>query len=87
MALVIYVLITIAHLRMANETKASKLMLYLALIATSLAVLLCAWYTVLTAPQTFAILIGVIVLAWVVEAIWHRVAKRRLAAAPSEPKS
>lgn len=77
-ALVIYVLITIAHLRMVNETKASKAMLWLALITTTLAVLLFAWYTLITAPQTFAILIVTIILAWVVEAIWRAISKRQL---------
>jgi hypothetical protein len=77
-ALVIYVLITIAHLRMVNETKASRPILYLALIATSLAILLFAWYTLLTSPQTFAILVATIILAWVIEAVWQRISKRRL---------
>jgi amino acid transporter len=77
-ALVIYVLITIAHLRMADETKASRPILYLALVATSLAILLFAWYTLLTAPKTFAILVATIILAWVVEAIWRWMSKRQL---------
>ncbi len=77
-ALVIFVLITIAHLRMANETGASRAMLYLALVTTSLAILLFAWYTLITAPQTFAILIATIILAWVVEAVWRAISKREL---------
>jgi hypothetical protein len=40
--LAIFVLVTIAHIRMAEETKASREILYLALIATSLAILLLA---------------------------------------------
>jgi amino acid transporter len=79
-ALAIFVLITIAHLRMTDETKASRLVLYLALIATSLAILLFCWYTLLTAPQTFAILVGTIILAWVVEAIWRWYSKREVEA-------
>ena len=77
-ALAIYVLITIAHLRMAKETGASRAMLVLALITTSVAILLFAWYTLKTAPQTFAILVATIVLAWVVEAIWRSISKRQL---------
>jgi amino acid transporter len=77
-ALAIFALVTIAHLRMADETKASKPILYLALVATSLAILLFAWYTLLTAPQTFAILVVTIILAWVVEAIWRRISKREV---------
>jgi amino acid transporter len=79
-ALAIFALVTIAHLRMADETKASKPVLYLALFATSLAILLFAWYTLLTAPQTFAILVGTIILAWVVEAIWRWISKREVVA-------
>ena len=79
-ALAIFVLITIAHLRMTNETKASRAVLYLALIATSLAILLFCWYTLITAPQTFAILVATIILAWVVEAVWRSISKREVAA-------
>ena len=77
-ALAIYVLITIAHLRMAKDTGASKAVLILALLTTSVAILLFAWYTLKTAPQTFAILVATIVLAWVVEAVWRAVSKRQL---------
>jgi amino acid transporter len=77
-ALAIFALVTIAHLRMTDETKASKPVLYLALIATSLAILLFCWYTFKTAPQTFAILVATIVLAWVVEAVWRSISKREV---------
>jgi amino acid transporter len=79
-ALAIYVLVTIAHLRMTKETGASKVMLILALFMTSLAILLFAWYTLLTSPQTFAILVGTIILAWLVEAIWRWYSKREVEA-------
>jgi len=77
-ALSIFALMTIAHLRMAKETGASKVMLVLAFITTSLAILLFAWYTWLTSPQTFAILVATIILAWVVEAIWRWISKREV---------
>jgi len=77
-ALAIFVLITIAHLRMAKDTGASKFVLVLALIATTLAILLFCWNTLLTAPTTFVILIGTIILAWVVEAIWRAISKREV---------
>jgi amino acid transporter len=76
-SLAIFVLLTIAHLRLADETKASKPVLYVALVATSLAVLLFCWYTLLTAPQTFLILVATIILAWVVEAVWRAINKKR----------
>jgi amino acid transporter len=83
-ALAIFALVTIAHLRMVDETKASRAILYLALIATSLAIFLFAWYTLITAPQTFAILVATIILAWVVEAIWRRISKREVGSVLNE---
>ena len=84
LALAIFALVTIGHMRMAKETKASKVfVLILALIATTLAILLFAWYTLLTSPQTFAILIVTIILAWVVEAIWRGISKREVKAVES----
>ena len=77
-ALAIFALITIAHLRMTKETGASKFILILALTATSLAILLFSWYTLMTSPQTFVILIGTIILAWVVEAVWRASARREV---------
>ncbi|MCL4264970.1 MAG: amino acid permease [Anaerolineae bacterium] len=77
-ALVIFALITIAHLRMTKETQASRAILWLALLTTSLAILLFAWYTLITSPQTFAILAATIILAWVVEAVWRTISKREL---------
>lgn len=83
-ALLIYVLITIAHFRMANETGASRVLLVLALITTSIAILVFAWYTLRTDPRTFVILVVTIVLAWVVEAIWRSISKRKLEASTLE---
>lgn len=83
-ALLIYVLITIAHFRLANETGASRIMLTLALITTSVAILVFAWYTLRTDPRTFAILVVTIVLAWVVEAIWRSISKRKLEVTASQ---
>jgi amino acid transporter len=77
-ALAVFALMTVAHLRMSKETGASKVILVLALISTSLAILLFAWYTLLTAPQTFVILVATIILAWVVEAIWRSISKREV---------
>lgn len=74
--LAIFVLVTIARIRMAEETKASREILYLALIATSLAILLLAWYTLQTAPEIFAILVVIIILAWIVEAVRRWYSKR-----------
>ncbi len=77
-ALAIFALVSVAHLRLVKETGASRFMLYLSLVATSLAIILFAWYTLLTAPQTFAILVATIILAWVVEAVWRAISKREV---------
>jgi amino acid transporter len=79
-ALAIFALVTIAHLRMANETGASKVILALALVGTTIAILLFAWYTLATSPETFAILIATIALAWIVEAVWRSISKRQMKA-------
>jgi amino acid transporter len=76
-ALAIFALVTIAHMRMRKETGASMIILVLALTGTIVAILLFAWFTLLTSPQTFAILVGTIILAWVVEAVWRYVNKKR----------
>jgi len=54
--------------------------LVLALIATTSAILLFCWYTLLTSPQTFVILIATINLALVVEAVWRSINKRDMEA-------
>jgi amino acid transporter len=86
-SLAIFALLTIAHIRLADETKASKLILYIALVATTLAILLFCWYTLLTAPQTFVILVATIILAWVVEAVWRAISKKREVAEISDVKT
>ncbi len=77
-SLAIFALLTVAHIRLADETKASKPVLYLALVATTGAILLFCWYTYITAPQTFVILVATIILAWVVEAVWRSMSKREV---------
>jgi amino acid transporter len=77
-SLTIFAFLTIAHLRLAKETGASKAILVIALIATVVAILLFCWNTLLTAPQTFIILVATIILAWVVEAVWRSISKREV---------
>jgi amino acid transporter len=72
-----FVLLTIGHLRLASQTRASLVVLYLALIVT-LSTLLVYWaYTLQTDLRTFIILHVFILLAWVAEAIWRRISHRR----------
>ena len=71
-SLTIFAFLTVAHLRLAKDTGASKAVLVIALIATLAASLLFCWNTWLTAPQTFLILVVTIILAWVVEAVLEK---------------
>ena len=77
-----FALLTYAHLRMTDETKASKPILWVALIATSLAIVVFAVYTVYTDPAVFVALVATIVLAWVVEFAWQRIRARQVPSAP-----
>lgn len=77
-ALAIFALLTVAHLRLTKETGASKFVLWIALITTLAAILLFCWNTLQTAPNTFIILIVTIILAWVVEAGWRAISKREV---------
>lgn len=82
-SLAVFALITVAHLRMVDETKASKPVLYAALVATSVAILLFCWYTAITDPRLFAILLVTVVLAWVFEVMLARSRKRTAALSQS----
>lgn len=77
--LAISVLVTVAHLRMTQETKASKPVLWVALIAAILAVLIFAGYTLLTDPKTFVALTVTIILAWLTEWVWIKIRERQTA--------
>lgn len=85
-SLAIFVLLTIGHLRIADQTQASRAMLYVALVATSIAVVVFAVYTLFTDPRMFVTLVVVTALAWVLEAVLQRWGKRDVRiAARSEP--
>jgi amino acid transporter len=73
-----YVLITIGHLRLADQTRASRLILYLALLITIATLLIYVVYTLQTDPRTFVVLVLFVILAWVVEIIWRRVSHRQM---------
>ncbi|TAH52721.1 MAG: APC family permease [Chloroflexota bacterium] len=79
--LAISVLVTIAHLRMTQDTQASKPILWIALLSALGAVLVFAAYTLITDPMTFVALTATIILAWLVEWIWIRMSKRRVSSA------
>lgn len=79
--LALFVLVTIGHMRMVRETQASMAVLWIALVMTSLAILLFAVYTLVTDPATFVFLVATIVLAWVVEAVWKGISKREMKSA------
>jgi len=78
-ALTMFALISVAHLRLRKETGASPIILWLGLAATLVAIVLFAVYTLQNDPRTFIVLAVTIVLAWVVEAIWRTISRRRIA--------
>ena len=77
-ALMLFLLVAVAHLRMTKETGASRIVLVVTILATAVAFILFAIYTVQNDPKVFVILAVTIVLAWVVEAVWRAISKRRL---------
>jgi amino acid transporter len=81
-ALAIFGLVTVAHLRLRKETGANRLVLWLALAGTVVAFVLFSIYTIQNDPKLFVVLAVTIVLAWVVEAIWRAISKRRMAREP-----
>ena len=77
-ALMLFLLVAVAHLRMTKETGASRIVLVVTILATAVAFILFAIYTVQNDPKVFVVLAVTIVLAWVVEAIWRAISKRSL---------
>ena len=83
-ALMLFMLVAIAHLRMTKETGASRIVLVVTILATAAAFILFAIYTVQNDPKVFIVLAVTIVLAWVVEAVWRAISKRRMEVPASE---
>ncbi len=82
-ALTIFGLVTIAHLRLRKETGANRVVLWCGSWRGRSWPSSCSRSTPSrTTPRLFVVLAVTIVLAWVVEAIWRGISKRRMAAEP-----
>ncbi|MGZ8614026.1 MAG: hypothetical protein ACXWX4_05015 [Actinomycetota bacterium] len=76
-ALLIFTLITIAHLRVRHETGARIGILLLALLTAGTTLVVFMSTTLAEEPATMAALVGVIGLSIVLDLVWKRIARRR----------
>ena len=76
-ALLIFTLITIAHLRVRHETEAKTGILLLALLTSGTTLVVFTSTTLAEEPATMAALVAVIGLSIVLDLIWKSIAKRR----------
>jgi amino acid transporter len=84
-ALLIFVMITAAHLRVRKETGASLLMLLLAIVTASIAFLTFLLTTLRDEPASLVALLVFIGLSIVADIAWKRVRDHRSAEPPSAP--
>jgi O-antigen/teichoic acid export membrane protein len=76
-ALLVFTLVTVSHLRVRRETSARVALLVLALVTTGATLLVFMTTTLADEPATMAALIGIIVLSIVLDLVWKRIARRR----------
>jgi amino acid transporter len=76
-ALLIFALITVGHLRVHRDTGARVGMLLLALVTTGATLVVFTATTLMEEPATMAALIGALALSIVLDFVWKRIARRR----------
>jgi amino acid transporter len=76
-ALLIFTLVTVSHLRVRRETSGRVGLLLLALLTTGATLLVFMTTTMADEPATMAALIGIIVMSVVLDLVWKRIARRR----------
>jgi len=76
-ALVIFLMVGLAGLRLRAETGSSALIIWLAILSTAVVLIVFAIQTAQDAPETFAAMIIVLALAAVLEYVWTAMRKRR----------
>lgn len=76
-ALVIFTLVSIAHLRVREDTGARIGVLLLALVTTATTLAVFTSTTLMDEPATMAALVGIVVLAIVLDLVWKSIARRR----------
>jgi L-asparagine transporter-like permease len=80
-ALLIFTLITVAHLRVRKETGASAVILWLAIVAAGAVLVTFVFTTLIHEPASIATLAGILVLSVALDFWW----KRSRARGPSAP--
>ncbi len=76
-ALAIFLVMSIAAYRLRHETDSRAGILVAGIVLTVVVLVVFAVQTLLTAPQTFVAMIGIVVLAVVLELFWSAVRARR----------
>jgi amino acid transporter len=76
-ALGIFLIVSIAALRLRRDTKSNPLVIGAAIAATAIVLVAFAVQTLRDAPQTFVAMIAVLVLAVVLDLVWSTMRKRR----------
>jgi amino acid transporter len=79
-ALVIFLMVALAGLRLRAETGSNALIIWLAIVSTAIVLVVFGIQTAQDAPETFAAMIIVLVLAAVLEYVWSAMRRRRDAA-------
>ena len=79
-ALLIFTLITVAHLRVRKETGASALILWLAIVAAGAVLVTFVFTTLIHEPASMATLAGILVLGVALDFGWKRKRSRAAAA-------
>ncbi|HEY6628166.1 MAG TPA: APC family permease, partial [Acidimicrobiia bacterium] len=82
-ALVIFLMVALAGLRLRAETGSSVLIIWLAIVSTAIVLVVFGIETARNAPETFAAMIIVLVLAAVLEYVWSAMRRSRDAAGPA----
>jgi amino acid transporter len=84
-ALGIFLITSLAALRLRQETASNMWVILVAIIATAFVLVVFGVQTLREAPQTFAAMVGILALAVVLDLIWSRIRTRRAAAAAGNP--
>ncbi len=76
-ALVIFLMVALAGLRLRAETGSSLLIIWLAIVSTLVVLVVFGIQTLQDAPETFVAMVVVLVLAAILEYVWSAMRKRR----------
>jgi L-asparagine transporter-like permease len=83
-ALLIFTLITVAHLRVRTETGASAVMLWLAIVTAAVVLVSFVFTTLIKEPASIATLLGILLLAIGLDLWWKQVRGRSARPGPGQ---